>query len=43
MTLPTIRNGIGAGAVIAFMPSFGNIPVSLFMADALNEVLPIGM
>ncbi len=43
VTLPTIRNGIGAGAFIAFMSSFDNIPVSLFMADARNEVLPIRM
>ncbi len=41
VTLPMIGRGIGAGAFIAFMSSFDNIPVSLFLSDARTEVLPI--
>jgi putative spermidine/putrescine transport system permease protein len=43
VTLPLIGKGIGAGAFIAFMSSFDNVPVSLFLADARTEVLPIHM
>ncbi len=43
ITLPLIGKGIGAGAFIAFMASFDNVPVSLFLADARTEVLPIHM
>jgi putative spermidine/putrescine transport system permease protein len=39
--LPLIAPGVGAGAFLAFMASFDNIPVSLFLADERNEVLPI--
>ena len=41
VTLPAIRPGILAGTFLAFMWSFDNIPVSLFVADARTEVLPI--
>lgn len=41
VTLPSIRSGVLAGAFLAFMWSFDNIPVSLFLADARTEVLPI--
>jgi putative spermidine/putrescine transport system permease protein len=41
VTLPLIRRGIGAGAFLAFMASFDNVPVSLFLTDARTEVLPI--
>lgn len=41
ITLPAIRPGILAGAFLAFMWSFDNIPVSLFVSDARTEVLPI--
>jgi putative spermidine/putrescine transport system permease protein len=41
--LPLIGKGISAGAFIAFMSSFDNVPVSLFLADARTEVLPIHM
>lgn len=41
IVLPLIRPGIIAGAFIAFMSSFDNVPVSLFLADARTEVLPI--
>ena len=40
-TLPLIGRGIGAGAFLAFMASFDNVPVSLFLADERTEVLPI--
>jgi putative spermidine/putrescine transport system permease protein len=43
VTLPLIGKGIAAGAFIAFMASFDNVPVSLFLADARTEVLPIHM
>jgi putative spermidine/putrescine transport system permease protein len=41
ITLPLIRRGIVAGGLVAFLSSFDNVPVSLFLADARTEVLPI--
>lgn len=41
VTLPLIRPGVFAGAFLAFMWSFDNIPVSLFLSDARTEMLPI--
>jgi putative spermidine/putrescine transport system permease protein len=41
VTLPLISSGVGAGAFLAFMASFDNVPVSLFLADERTEVLPI--
>ncbi|HTK00195.1 MAG TPA: ABC transporter permease [Bordetella sp.] len=41
VTLPLIAKGVGAGAFLAFMSSFDNVPVSLFLADERTEVLPI--
>jgi putative spermidine/putrescine transport system permease protein len=43
VTLPLIRPGIFAGAFIAFMSSFDNVPVSLFLRDANTDMLPIRM
>jgi putative spermidine/putrescine transport system permease protein len=43
ITLPLIRPGILAGAFIAFMSSFDNVPVSLFLRDARTDMLPIRM
>ena len=43
VTLPLIRPGILAGAFIAFMSSFDNVPVSLFLRDANSDMLPIRM
>ena len=43
VTLPLIAPGIAAGAFIAFMYSFDNVAVSLFLSDARSEVLPIRM
>lgn len=41
ITLPLISRGLGAGAFLAFMASFDNIPVSLFLSDERTEMLPI--
>jgi putative spermidine/putrescine transport system permease protein len=41
VTLPLIAPGIWSGAFLAFMASFDNVPVSLFLADERTEVLPI--
>jgi putative spermidine/putrescine transport system permease protein len=43
VTLPLILPGIAAGAFIAFMASFDNVAISLFLSDARSEVLPIRM
>jgi putative spermidine/putrescine transport system permease protein len=43
VTLPLIGPGILAGAFIAFMSSFDNVPVSLFLRDARTDMLPIRM
>jgi putative spermidine/putrescine transport system permease protein len=43
VTLPLIRNGVGAGAFMAFMASYDNVAISLFLSDARTEVLPIRM
>jgi len=43
VTLPLIRPGILAGGFIAFMASFDNVPVSLFLRDAATDMLPIRM
>jgi putative spermidine/putrescine transport system permease protein len=43
ITLPLIRPGIMAGGFIAFMSSFDNVPVSLFLRDAATDMLPIRM
>ncbi|WP_454689296.1 ABC transporter permease [Achromobacter aloeverae] len=41
VTLPLALPAILAGCFIAFMFSFDNVPVSLFLSDARTEVLPI--
>jgi putative spermidine/putrescine transport system permease protein len=41
VTLPLIAPGLGSGAFLAFIASFDNVPVSLFLADERNEMLPI--
>lgn len=41
VTLPLIAPGLGAGAFLAFMASFDNVPVSLFLSDERSEMLPI--
>lgn len=41
VTFPLISRGVASGAFIAFMASFDNVPVSLFLQDARTQVLPI--
>src|SRR4029077_10839468 len=41
VTLPLIAPGVGSGAFLAFMASFDNVPVSLFLSDERTEMLPI--
>ena len=41
VTLPLIAPGLASGGFLAFMASFDNVPVSLFLADERTEVLPI--
>lgn len=41
ITLPFLVPGIVAGAALAFIASFDNLTVSLFMASARFEVLPV--
>ncbi|ACA18406.1 binding-protein-dependent transport systems inner membrane component [Methylobacterium sp. 4-46] len=43
ITLPLIRPGVLSGGFLAFMASFDNIPVSLFLRDAATDMLPIRM
>jgi putative spermidine/putrescine transport system permease protein len=43
VTLPQIRGGVMAGAFLAFMASYDNVAISLFLADAESEVLPLRM
>ncbi len=41
VTLPLIARGVAAGGFLAFMASFDNVPVSLFLTDERTQVLPI--
>jgi len=41
VVLPALAPGIASGAFIAFMNSFDNVALSLFLSDARSEVLPI--
>jgi putative spermidine/putrescine transport system permease protein len=43
VTFPLIKQGVITGAFMAFLSSFDNITVSLFLSDARTEVLPIRM
>jgi putative spermidine/putrescine transport system permease protein len=43
VTLPLIMPGILGGALLVFMSSLDNVSVSLFLADARTNVLPIRM
>lgn len=43
VTLPYIRSGIVPGASFAFIVSFTNIPVSLFLTTADNITLPVAI
>ena len=41
VTLPIIMPGIYAGALFAFMVSFGDVPISLFLASPQYTTLPL--
>jgi putative spermidine/putrescine transport system permease protein len=41
VTLPQIAPGVVAGALFAFMVSFDNYPVSMWIADAQNNPMPM--
>ena len=41
ITLPLLMPGVMAGAFLAFVFSFDNVPVSLFLSTATTEMLPI--
>ena len=41
VTLPIIMPGIYAGALFAFMVSFGDVPISLFLASPKYTTLPL--
>lgn len=41
VTLPLILNGIVAGAVLAFVTSFDNFPVSMWLVNAEYRTLPL--
>lgn len=41
IAIPAARSGIAAGAAIAFVLSFDEVAVSLFLSDAFTQTLPI--
>lgn len=41
VTLPMLRPGIAAGGLFAFLISFDNVPVSIFLTSARNNTLPV--
>jgi len=41
VTLPLVLPGLAAGAFLAFVFSFDNVPVSLFLSTATTDMLPI--
>jgi putative spermidine/putrescine transport system permease protein len=41
VTLPLLRPGIVAGMIFAFLQSFGDVPISMFLTDARNNTLPL--
>jgi putative spermidine/putrescine transport system permease protein len=43
VTLPLARTGIIAGALMAFVLSFDEVAVSLFLSDAFTQTLPIAL
>lgn len=43
VTLPLIRPGVLIGAFMAFLTSFDNVAVTLFLSDARTDMLPIRM
>lgn len=43
VTLPLIRPGVLAGALFAFVMSFDDVPISIFLADASTTTLPLAI
>ena len=41
VTLPAIRPGVAAGMFYAFIVSFGDVPVAIFLASGDNATLPV--
>jgi putative spermidine/putrescine transport system permease protein len=41
VTLPLLRPGLAAGGLFAFLTSFDNVPVSIFLTTAQNNTLPV--
>jgi ABC-type spermidine/putrescine transport system permease subunit II len=41
ITMPQIAPGLAAGALFAFMVSFDNFPISLWLADAQHNPIPL--
>jgi putative spermidine/putrescine transport system permease protein len=41
ITVPQIAPGLAAGALFAFMISFDNFPISLWLADAQHNPVPL--
>lgn len=41
VTLPTVRPGIISGAVFAFLVSFNNVSISMFVSSARTATLPV--
>jgi putative spermidine/putrescine transport system permease protein len=41
VTLPLLRPGLAAGGLFAFLISFDNVPVSIFLTTARNNTLPV--
>ena len=41
ITLPMIRPGLIAGAIFAFIVSFDNVPVSIFLVGVKSTTLPV--
>ncbi len=41
VTFPQVASGVAAGALFAFMVSFDNYPISMWLADAQNVPMPM--
>jgi putative spermidine/putrescine transport system permease protein len=41
VTLPLLKPGLAAGGLFAFLTSFDNVPVSIFLTTAQNNTLPV--
>ena len=41
VTLPLLRPGLAAGGLFAFLTSFDNVPVSIFLTTSRTNTLPV--